>query len=1147
MKKLKNRVIVALFTVVFVFSSTSTTAFAEQFLIGVYVPPPTGLINSTQYDYLSQAKVNWIYSGLGYSTAEMQTMLSLSDARNMRVAAGDSDFFDLGNAMDSHIDTLANRYKGYAATGGYVGRDEPNASMLRGYAHAYNRLLADDPDRSPYMNLLPTYSSDDQLGIGLNQSVAQQYTSEGYYVSSTNPLGQTFKTTASTTFIDTIELYVDYNTWSSEALTLTLWDSPSKTNRLASSQLLATNNGYFPRFELHTSVSSNTTYYWELTHNGGGNNSIGWVPSSSTDVYADGTAYQNGSAITNKDFYFVVYNGTKYTPAAAFQAYGGQNVTLNSSTPRGQSFYNPSWSSFISSIDVNLDSASWAAGEVLTLKLWDSPAKTSQIASGSLSATNNGNFPKFTLNANVTPNTNYYWELTHNGGGDNNIAGLNASTGGDKYSAGSAYAAGVLQSYDFYFDAYSTDVALTHSSEFGQKDTTRSGIVVKGGVGSIAVGQTITTPSIVTRRLNYVELALDQTQWGAGEEATLKVYDGISKNQILGQATLTQTNNGNYPRFYVNAKLQPNTAYYLELTHNGGGDGTMQLYGSTSNAYSGGAAYANGTTQSYDLYFRNVFTQKYQDYLDAVINEVGESNLKYLSVDNYTFRAAAGSLSTDYFLNMEYMRDAAVSKKIPMQYYLQSVGIPGSLRRPTPDEIRYNAYTSLAYGMKSLQYYIWSFSPGHTDPIIKSDGTKSDLYTPVQTLNTELTALGPTLMGLTSFGVYHVGDMPIGTSSIPNNFFWIPAGTGNNIIISYFMDNEGRKYIMAVNKDLSTTKTLTFNVNPKADSVYEVSKSTGQEVSTNYNSSTGVISASFLPGEGKLYALNYSYDFAASAKAWEFSTSGDAEGWVAENNISGARVNFGSYNGTVTGTDPFIASSSPLNVNISNNKTVKIKLKNGTSSTIGQLFFITNADTTWNDAKHINFSIIPNDRNEREYVVDMSSVAGWTGTLKQLRFDPEDGAGSGSFSLDYIRVTNTPAKIWRFSVDNEGWIPNDQISNVTIDGRYNGTITGTDPYITCVNYLDLDIGNNKKIKITLKNNTSSTIGQIYFTTDADTAWNEDKHINFTLNANDPNYTTYTVDMSAVAGWTGRLKQLRIDPEQGAGSGSFSLDTIIIQN
>lgn len=89
------------------------------------------------------------------------------------------------------------------------------------------------------------------------------------------------------------------------------------------------------------------------------------------------------------------------------------------------------------------------------------------------------------------------------------------------------------------------------------------------------------------------------------------------------------------------------------------------------------------------------------------------------------------------------------------------------------------------------------------------------------------------------------------------------------------------------------------------------------------------------------------------------------------------------------------------------------------------------------------------------------------------------------------------------------------------------------------------LGDNKTIKIRLKNSTSGTAASIYFATYDDTVWNEQKRKTFNITANDANYTEYTIDMSAVDTWEGDLKQLRLDVVDNAASGSFSLDYIRI--
>ncbi|GAB4130322.1 hypothetical protein [Thermopirellula anaerolimosa] len=77
----------------------------------------------------------------------------------------------------------------------------------------------------------------------------------------------------------------------------------------------------------------------------------------------------------------------------------------------------------------------------------------------------------------------------------------------------------------------------------------------------------------------------------------------------------------------------------------------------------------------------------------------------------------------------------------------------------------------------------------------------------------------------------------------------------------------------------------------------------------------------------------------------------------------------------------------------------------GAAATTIRFRFTTEADPTWDDAKSLAFEVVPNDEAPREYVVDMSSVPGWKGTLKQLRLDLATGQSlTGTCRFDYIAI-----------------------------------------------------------------------------------------------------------------------------------------------
>ncbi|MHB8854388.1 MAG: T9SS type A sorting domain-containing protein [Ignavibacteriaceae bacterium] len=278
---------------------------------------------------------------------------------------------------------------------------------------------------------------------------------------------------------------------------------------------------------------------------------------------------------------------------------------------------------------------------------------------------------------------------------------------------------------------------------------------------------------------------------------------------------------------------------------------------------------------------------------------------------------------------------------------------------------------------------------------------------------------------------------------------------------------------------------------------------------------------------------------------WEFTS--DVQGWTATNQITGFGWQTGGYvGGTIAGTDANITSNGNLSIDITNNKYVQVRMANNSAQTVSQIYFITNTDNVWNEAKHIDFAINPNS-GFTTYIIDMSSIAGWTGTLQQLRLDPcNGGAGTGSFQVDYIHIVG---KAWEFTSDVQGWTAGNNISGFgwQTGGYVGGTITGQDAYMYSGGSLGLGITNNKYITVRMANNSSQTASQIYFITSTDNVWNEAKHKDFAITANS-GFTTYTIDMSTVPGWTGTLEQLRLDPCNGSpGTGSFQVDYIHISN
>ena len=161
-------------------------------------------------------------------------------------------------------------------------------------------------------------------------------------------------------------------------------------------------------------------------------------------------------------------------------------------------------------------------------------------------------------------------------------------------------------------------------------------------------------------------------------------------------------------------------------------------------------------------------------------------------------------------------------------------------------------------------------------------------------------------------------------------------------------------------------------------------------------------------------------------KAWEFNRQLDKEGWT-EADLGTRERKEGSESWQVSkpvkyvsggyyivavedSTDAHLLSPDDLAVDLTKHKTISIRFQNHTPAARMRFKFTTRADAAWDDANSKSFDVIANDNGPREYAVDMSTVPGWTGRLKQLRLGLATGKPlTGTCRIDYIRIDSVSA------------------------------------------------------------------------------------------------------------------------------------------
>lgn len=246
-----------------------------------------------------------------------------------------------------------------------------------------------------------------------------------------------------------------------------------------------------------------------------------------------------------------------------------------------------------------------------------------------------------------------------------------------------------------------------------------------------------------------------------------------------------------------------------------------------------------------------------KEYVERWIEMVGPDKLEYLSFDHYPF-SAKGTFRESYYDNLDIIRRAGLKYNIKTSAYLQSMGIPGAFKRPDENELRYNVYSMLAYGIKYPVWFTYWTPTGQGEKflpaIIDSNGNKTDLYLPFQQLNKEMKQLGKTLIHLDATEVYHTGlQLPKEASALPDTSPVKPTGN-ENLIISFFEHHQNKnRYVMIVNKSYQQSKKISFTLGSELKRITEISKSNRKN--RKLSVSQQQFSESFMPGEGKLYLL----------------------------------------------------------------------------------------------------------------------------------------------------------------------------------------------------------------------------------------------------------------------------------------------------
>lgn len=248
-----------------------------------------------------------------------------------------------------------------------------------------------------------------------------------------------------------------------------------------------------------------------------------------------------------------------------------------------------------------------------------------------------------------------------------------------------------------------------------------------------------------------------------------------------------------------------------------------------------------------------------KEYVERWIEMAGPDKLDYLAFDNYPYTEEPG-VRPSYYDNLDVIRRAGLKYGIKTSAYLQSMGIPGALRRPAEGELRYNVYSMLAYGIKYPVWFTYWTPAGQGEKflpaIIDGAGNKTDYYTRTQQLNKEMQQLGKTLVLLDAKEVYYTGPtVSKNMKALPEDAWLKPVVPSTPLLITHFIHQKnGKRYIMLVNGSLKDKQVIRFRVNENIQELANVGKGRDKVQKVSWDQGRE-ITVTFQAGEGKLYCI----------------------------------------------------------------------------------------------------------------------------------------------------------------------------------------------------------------------------------------------------------------------------------------------------
>ncbi len=215
-----------------------------------------------------------------------------------------------------------------------------------------------------------------------------------------------------------------------------------------------------------------------------------------------------------------------------------------------------------------------------------------------------------------------------------------------------------------------------------------------------------------------------------------------------------------------------------------------------------------------------------EEYLDTITKVFP---FDVLSSDYYPIMVKNGKLQVNYrgfYKDLDAFSKVAKREGLPMWTYCMGVEYDVKVyMRPaaTVPHLNFEVFSALGYGSQGIVYWTYWERPSNSaitfiSALVNLDGTKTPAWYAAQKVNRQVKALTPVFLGAEMVECRHTGDIDYElVDNTGKPFGPIDSmSTGSKGVQLSHLENNGKKYILLVNHDITEKQAVSLNFNSRS-------------------------------------------------------------------------------------------------------------------------------------------------------------------------------------------------------------------------------------------------------------------------------------------------------------------------------------------